>query len=272
MRRKKRCLLAMLAPAIFFLTALLIAFPIAPAWAARPEHPRPVTLTSHARIVSLTFVEGTVLIRRAGFANWIRAASNTPVEEGTSLATSRRSFAEVEFEDGSTVRIGEFSRLEFTQLVIAPRSGRYSRMTLGFGRVTMSAAIKHGEEYALDAGDVLLRPEGKVMVRADFAPGRLRVEVFRGHVRVAASKVSGNLAKNQTLIHDGASADPVGKSGEIQRDDWDAWVDARDQQAKWEAYNQEADTGGLMYGWSQELFPFDGLGAPLAPSDQHSQK
>ena len=217
-------------------------------------------------------MEGSVLIRRAGSANWSLAASNTPVEEGTSLATERRSFAEVEFEDGSTARLGELSLLDFTQLVIAPRSGRYSQMTLGFGCVTISAAAKRGEDYALNAGGVLLRPEGKAKVRADFAPSQLRVEVFRGHVRIDASKVSHDLARNQTLSYDGAAADPVEKSGEIQRDDWDAWVDARDEQAKWEAYNEEAAAGGLMYGWSQELFPSDGPGAPSASPDRDSQK
>jgi hypothetical protein len=270
MRRQRRRSQAMRALAICFVTAFLMALTIAPAGAAPPGDPTLVTQTSHARVVSVTFVQGTVLVRRAGSASWSRAASNTPVEEGTSLATAKRSFAEVEFEDGSTLRVGELSLLDFAQLAIAPRSGPYSQIRLGLGRVTMSGAVKRGEEYALDAGGVLLRPEGKAKIRADFAPGRLRVEVFRGYVRVAASKISDRLGKNQTLIYDGTAAHAVETSGEIHRDDWDAWVDARDEQANWEAYNEEAAAGGLMYGWSQELFPFDGLGAPAAASD--SQK
>ena len=40
---------------------------------------------------------------------------NTPIQEGFALSTWPNSFAEVEFENGSTARLGELSKVDFTQ-------------------------------------------------------------------------------------------------------------------------------------------------------------
>ena len=60
----------------------------------------PTAGLSHVRVVRLSFVEGTVTVRRPGSEEWASASVNTPIEEGFSIATGKKSFAEVQFENG----------------------------------------------------------------------------------------------------------------------------------------------------------------------------
>src|SRR5580700_10156642 len=71
---------------------------------------------SGVRVVRLSYVSGTVAVKRPGETKWTKALVNTPVQEGFEVLTSTGSFAEVEFENCSTVRLGELSHLAFTQL------------------------------------------------------------------------------------------------------------------------------------------------------------
>src|SRR5437588_11185156 len=68
---------------------------------------------SHARVVRLSFTEGTVTTQRPDLPDWSTAPVNTPIQEGFKLSTAENSFAEVEFENAlATARIGRLSLLE----------------------------------------------------------------------------------------------------------------------------------------------------------------
>jgi len=98
---------------IFLLRALSFA-PLALANARNPQRSSSPASVSHVRAVSLSLVEGTVIVRMPEAGKWARATLNMPIEQGISIATARHSFAEVQFENGSTVRIGELSCMGFT--------------------------------------------------------------------------------------------------------------------------------------------------------------
>lgn len=68
---------------------------------------------SHARVVRLSFVSGTVMVKRPGSAEAEPAMVNTPIQEGFELSTSAAGYAEVEFENGSTARLGELFQTSF---------------------------------------------------------------------------------------------------------------------------------------------------------------
>jgi hypothetical protein len=80
------------------------------------EAPPPL---SQARVVRLSFVEGTATVRRPGSTAWAEAAVNTPIEQGFSVATAKASFAEIQFENGSTVRLGQLLRADFSERVLS---------------------------------------------------------------------------------------------------------------------------------------------------------
>src|SRR5579859_5962344 len=70
---------------------------------------------SHVRIVRLSYIEGAVQISHGAGGAYEKAIVNLPITEGAKLKTADGR-AEVEFEDGSTLRIVADSTVEFSQL------------------------------------------------------------------------------------------------------------------------------------------------------------
>src|ERR1700722_18781153 len=86
---------------------LFVALPFAAAAAPTDVHQLAATAAvSHVRVVRLSFLQGTAAIRRPGSDQWTEAMVNTPIQEGFVLSTDKGSFLEVEFENGSTLRMG----------------------------------------------------------------------------------------------------------------------------------------------------------------------
>ena len=214
---------------------------------------------SHARAVSVTMIHGTVGIRRPESGVWIRATLNAPIEEGFTVATEKDSFAEVQFENGSTLRIGEFSRVEFEQLALAPHVGRISHLNLVVGVATIHLFPERHDEYVVTAVGVSLTSRRKAEFRADLKGGRMRAEVFSGSVQAADSKQSETLGKGRVLTYDYRASGPFQETKTIHLDGWDRWIRQRDREADLAAYRVDdpADTGGLLYGWD-DLVPFGG--------------
>lgn len=208
---------------------------------------------SHARIVRLSFVEGTVTLLRPGSTEWANAAVNTPLEEGFQLLTDKGSFAEVQFENGSTVRVGELSLLKFDQLGLTESGDELNKITLDRGYGTVTAMPEKTAAFELGSGDATFNPQGKAQFRVDLDQGRIRLEVFKGSVRVSSPESSTTLAKNEVLEITPGGAEAATLTGNIKRDDWDEWVAERDQQEQESAATQPpggAMPGAPVYGWS----------------------
>src|ERR1700684_4507300 len=90
---------------LFGLTALACALLALPALA-----------DSQARIVRLSDVQGSVQIDKNAGLGYENAFDNLPVTQGTRLHTRDNGRAEIEFEDGSTMRITPNTTVEFNKL------------------------------------------------------------------------------------------------------------------------------------------------------------
>ena len=71
---------------------------------------------SQTRIVRLSDVHGDVQIDRNTRQGYEKAFVNLPLTQGVKIQTKQDGRAEVEFEDGSTVRITPDAMIEFPQL------------------------------------------------------------------------------------------------------------------------------------------------------------
>ena len=212
---------------------------------------------SQARAVRLSFVEGTVIARRPGSQKWARADLNMPIEQGVSIATARHGVAEVQFENGSTLRLGELSRVDFMQMGFTPDRGYINHLNLTVGVTTVNVIPQRHDEYVLTASGASLVPHGKTEFRADLSHGHLRVEVFKGRVQAADSSQSQQLERNQVLACDYRVRADFHVTDNIQMDEWDRWVQMRDRQASLAAYNVPPPG---MYEWESGLMPFGGDG------------
>lgn len=231
---------------------------------------------SHARIVRLSFVEGTVTLRRPGVDAWAKAFINTPIEQGFKIATDANSFAEVEFENGSTVRLGQLSEIDFTDLSLTPGGGKINHMTLTRGYATFTVMPQRGDIYDIRAAGAKYSVTGNDMFRVDLRQDGQRLEVFKGDVAVQSPYGKGTVAKNHVMKLIPASAKPLQVTHGITEDAWDRWVNKR-QQAETLASNREGkrstslSADNSLYGWNDLSYfgtwnSIPGYGSCWAPS------
>ena len=239
---------------------LFAAFASLPVWAQEQE-------LSHVRIVRLSFTEGTVTLQRADVEEWATAPANTPIQEGFKLSTAESSFAEVEFENSSTARIGQQSLLEFTQLALLPSGGKVNHLTLKQGYATFNVTPEGDDFYEVTVGEATLTPRGKSRFRVDFEQGMLQVKVFKGSVEIASREGNGTLGKNAVLEVRPGEDQPFQISQGITKDAWDEWVEERENRVVM-ARNQQAsapysnNVSDLLYGYMDLAFYGDWVSVP----------
>ena len=76
----------------------------------------PALADSQARIVRLSDVQGSVQINKNTGMGFESAFLNLPITQGTQVRTRDRGRAEIEFEDGSTLRLTPNTTVEFSTL------------------------------------------------------------------------------------------------------------------------------------------------------------
>jgi len=219
-----------------------------PSWLVAQESPQPGL--SHVRVVRLSYLSGTVAVKRPKSTEWAKAIVNTPIQEGYAVSTSANSFAEVEFENGSTARLGELSEINFTQLAMNATGDKLNRLALEQGYATFHFLPEHGDVYEVKARSATFTPDGKSEFRTDMDYGRLRAEVFSGSVEVAAGGKTAKLGKDKILDYNANATEAFNITHGITKDSWDAWTEARDKQTVLALNDQAVGPRGPMYGWS----------------------
>ena len=186
---------------------------------------------SHARIVRLSFVEGDVTVQRPDVQAWAEAPVNTPLQQGFKLSTGENSFAEIQFENGGTIRLGELALLDFTQLELAPNGGKINHVELRQGYATFHPLPSRlGESLQVGTPYGTLIAQGGAQFRVDLDQGLERVEVFNGTVEVQSNLGAMTIEKDSVLVMQPGASEPTVVSQGITKDDWDQWVDNREAQ------------------------------------------
>ena len=211
---------------------------------------------SHARAVRLSFVEGEVTVQRPDVQEWAKAPVNTPLQEGFTLATGENSFAEIQFENGGAVRLGQLSALQFTQLGLAADGGKINRLELRQGYATfhpLPSRVEESLQVSTPYGRV--NAAGGAQFRVDLDQGAERVEVFEGAVEAESNLGKMTVEKDTVLVMQSGTSDPTVVSQGISKDDWDQWVDDREAQVgappsgpSPENYGDDATQ--VTYGWN----------------------
>ena len=225
---------------------------------------------SHARVVRLSYLSGTVTLKRPGSAEDEPAMLNTPLQEGFEISTSGASYAEVEFENGSTARIGEHSKLLFHQLALGADGNKLNGLTFEQGYATFhfvperNSPLQHEENgaisfepdnkdiYHVKVADATVTADAKCEFRTDLDQGRYRVEVFTGSVKLSTTTKSIKLGEGKVLENSAAGTETAfNVTGAIVKDDWDRWTEARDKQALLTAKDEPVPPNGPRYGWGE---------------------
>lgn len=197
--------------------ALVTALCLAPAAPALEDY-------SNIRIVRVSLVEGDVRLSHADGEGSQDAALNMPVRHGDLLLTGSGR-AEVEFEDGSMIRLAEYSELEFTELALA-EGRRITRVTLHSGTASFHAVLARGEIFQVRTPHLDVAASNKSDFRLTVGDSDTYVAVHRGDARIETGEGSHRVTRGRALAFGpgtGYQAQTV-RAGE---DDWDLWVARR---------------------------------------------
>jgi len=214
---------------------------------------------SQARIIRLSFVEGNVTVQRPEVQAWAEAPVNTPLQQGFKLSTGENSYAEIQFENGGTIRLGQLGLLGLTKLELTSDGSKVNQVNLLQGYATFHPLPSHlGESLQVETPFGMLFAQGSTEFRVDLDQGVERVEVTHGTVEVRSNLGDMTLEKNSVLVMQPDASEPAIVSQGITKDDWDKWVDDRETQMTAGPAGPAPDTYAgsdeeAPYGWSDLL-------------------
>jgi len=112
----------------------------------------PAFADSQVRIVRLSQVDGAMQIDRNTGQGYERAFLNLPITEGAKLKAGAEGRAEVEFEDGSTLRLTPDTVVEFPQLSLRDSGARVSTVNVVQGTAYVNFTASKNDEFTLHFG------------------------------------------------------------------------------------------------------------------------
>jgi FecR protein len=201
---------------------------------------------SHVRIVRLSDVKGNLALDRKTGLGFEQTMQNMPIVEGEKLKTED-GYAEVEFEDNTTMRLAPNSQVDFSLLALRSSGAKASTMNVVKGIVYVNTESTKGNEFLLVAGDTKVTVTPSTRLRMEVNESRTVVSVFNGSADVLRGAETSTVGKKQSLT---VSADQVTMAKKIQDvpyDDWDK--DSIDYHKRYAAANA-AVAGGNTFGLS----------------------
>lgn len=205
---------------------------------------------SKARIVRLSEVQGTVRIERSAGDGLEKAFMNLPVIEGCRVKTGKDGRAEVEFEDGSALRLAPGSEVDFTRLALGDDGQKLSTVQLVSGTVygnfhPKKAGDKSGDQFLLNLAHESITVAEPAHFRVELGgASKATVAVFKGKLSAAGPSGQFDVAEKHSATIDFANDDPAKKDTFVIAKNYEAEpADAWDHQQT-EYHDRYASAGG----------------------------
>jgi len=212
------------------------------------------------RAARLAYFRGDVTVLNVDYPTGTSAQLNMPLIEGARLETGEDGEAEVEFEDGSLIRLTPRTSVLLSRMG-ASSDGRYgTEMVLSNGLVYAELRATSKYAYRIEAGRDFVRPVANATVRIELDQPPATVAVFDGTARVervgaqADAGFRGAVGRGESLRGDSEAGGRYFLTQQIEPSSWDDWNEEREQgaanalAARTSARNRYAGDQG--YGWS----------------------
>jgi hypothetical protein len=195
----------------------------------------PAFADSQVRIVRLSDVQGSVQINKNSGLGFESAFVNLPITQGTRLKTLSNGRAEVEFEDGSTLRLAPDTIVQFSTLGSSDAGKHTSVINLEEGMAYVDWIGKSGDEIGVDFSHEKLLLDREAHFRLDTSTDAARLAVFKGNVDVESPSGQVSVEKNKTATFNMAD-DKCAITNHIAEEPLDSWdkesIEYHDQYAK----------------------------------------
>jgi hypothetical protein len=187
----------------------------------------PAMAESQVRIVRLSDVQGIVQINKNSGLGFENAFMNLPITQGTQLRTLDNGRAEVEFEDGSTLRLAPSTTVEFSTLNATDEGKRVSTINLVEGKAYVNWIGKSGDQFTLNFSDNKISLTQPAHFRAATSSRTAEIASFKNEIEVTGPTGPVKVPKNKMVTFDLQENDHASVAKNIESDPYDEW----DQQA-----------------------------------------
>jgi len=205
---------------------------------------------SQVRVVRLSEVQGDVRVDRNLGQGYEKAFLNLPITQGVKLQTNGNGRAEVELEDGSTLRITPDTVIEFPQLSLRDSGSKVSTVRLQEGTVYLNFTGAKDSELTLTFAHEKLPLTHAAHLRIEMADVDATVAVFKGDVQVEGDSGTVAVIKNRTATFDLTDDDHSTIAKDLEQDPFDAWDKQQDQYHQQYASNSYSNYSPYAYGTS----------------------
>jgi len=191
---------------------------------------------SHVRIIRLSYVDGQVQMDRATGQGLERAILNTPITEGARLVTGNDGLAEVEFENNSTVRLGENSEVLFTRLVVNDEGAKVNEIQVVKGTAYFATKGNKDDIYRATIGDSTFLIHRDTQLRMSDDTGKPTVAVMKGEAELQ-NQQGVKITKKETLTVDPGNSAGYEIAKGTDASPLDRWNQERDAYQASYSYN-----------------------------------
>jgi hypothetical protein len=184
---------------------------------------------SQVRIVRLSEVDGNVQFDNAAAQRYEKAFLNLPITQGVKLRSQSDGRAEVEFEDGSTLRVVPDTIVEFPQLSLLSSGGKVSEINVKQGTAYVNFSGAKNDQLTITFGQDKVVLTHAAHLRVEVAQVDAALAVFKGDVQVQGPSGTINVGKNQTAMFDLVDQNRHKLAKNLEEDPYDEWDKQQDQ-------------------------------------------
>ena len=196
----------------------------------------PAAAESQARIVRLSDVQGGVQIDKNAGLGFENAFLNLPITQGTQLRTRANGRAEIEFEDGSTLRVTPNTTLAFSTLGLSDEGKRLSTVNLTEGRAYVNWLGKGADKFTLIFSQEKVELTQPAHFRVGVSSDAAQIASFKSDLAVIAPTGTVKVDKKKMVSFDVNDNDRSSVAKNFEADVYDEWdkqsVGYHDQYAK----------------------------------------
>jgi Family of unknown function (DUF6600)/FecR protein len=173
------------------------------------------------RIVRLSYVEGHVSFQHSSDVDWTAASVNLALQTGDRIYTGEDGRAEIEFDDGSVLRLAEKTDVEILSL---KDDFIQLRILLGLSTLTVGSSIA----FEINTPAAAFNTLRKGVYRFDVHENGDSDGIVRKGLMEAANNSFTERLDSEELVHvSPGDQDKHVLSRYTDRDDWDEWTDRR---------------------------------------------
>jgi hypothetical protein len=225
------------------------------------SYPASADAGGYARIARLSYVEGHVTFQHPNEVDWTDASINLALQPGDRIYTGIDGRVEIEFDEGSVLRLAEGTDVELTSM---DENRVQVRVLLGLCTLTRQGNVP----FEIDTPAAAFHTLHEGVYRFDVTESGASDGIVRkGSMLASAGNASEKVNKGELIhVEPGDNPNPILSSYQ-GRDGWDEWTDRRtaDQSAYANAqyvpdyvymgvsdlgrYGRWVDVGPYGYGW-----------------------